>query len=130
MGKNANGDARNYASAWRLAYGAEGYSKTNQRTQAAASLSLPMYSQLKFYSNNYLTRNLGSTSDDSTNDGVYIHGILNPKADGDTSEGGFEVMVSAGTDFNLIFFLNAPTIYFYNSYPTALKCKFLKSCGR
>jgi len=116
--KNANGDARNYAN--NIAYGAEGYSKTNQRTQAAVSLSLPMYSQLKFYSNNYLTRNLGSTSDDSTNDGVYINAVLNPAADGDTSGGGFEVMTSAGTDFNLIFFLNAPTIYFYNSYPTAV----------
>jgi hypothetical protein len=95
-----------------------GATMTGQRTQVAASLSVPMYSYLKFVSNNITTRNLGSTAEDTTHDGLAINVLTHPSTDGDNTDGGVELWCSAGVDFNPIFFLNCPCIYNYKTLPT------------
>lgn len=95
-----------------------GGTMTGQRTQVAASLSVPMYNNHKFVSNNILYRNLGEAFENTRTDGFELDAVTHPSNSGDTTSGGFEVWCSAGADFNPVFFLNCPVIYWYSSLPT------------
>ncbi len=98
--------------------GLSGATMTGQRTQIAVSLSVPLYSRLKFVSNNINTRLVGETDEDTTHDGLTINSIVHPIDDGDNTSGAIELWCSAGADFNPVFFLNCPVIYDYFTIPT------------
>lgn len=97
-----------------------GIAITNQSTQAGLSVSMPNYTQYKFQSTTPTRGTLapaaGATNDDgSTWESFYI------QADGAAANlpTGFRIQryFSVGTDYNLHFFLNAPSLYLYTSVP-------------
>lgn len=97
-----------------LLYGA---TLTNQTTQTGVSALLPMYSPYKFMMNSVLYRTEGNAGDQSDEDSIHIMHIHS--SDNATEQNvPADLFVSAGTDFSLIFFLNTPCLYEYNSYPT------------
>jgi hypothetical protein len=93
--------------------GACGQTVTNSQTQNCLHLSVPMYSPYKFQNTSSSQRTLGSTDDGTTNDVVQF-GSANRSV---LVHGGFEIFASAGADYNLIFFLNVPALFIYDSVP-------------
>jgi hypothetical protein len=97
--------------------GLPGVTATNQRTQTVVHASTPMYSNYKFQNTGYLYRTLGKADDATDYDAITIGAVIHPENDGDIGDTGFDLYVSAGTDYNLIFFLNVPALYYYASIP-------------
>lgn len=94
-------------------FGASGLAYNNQNTQTGISVEMPMMTNRKFYYCNAQTALVGNTYDGSNSDSYQISMLTHPTASTSTF-GAVQRFVSAGTDFNLHFFLNAPTLY-YNS---------------
>ena len=97
--------------------GLSGLAATNQQTQTTVHASVPMYARYKFQTNSSLYRTLGTTDDDSNEDSVTIIVVHHPSSEGDNTNSGVDLYCSAGTDFNLIFFLNVPCLFRYASIP-------------
>lgn len=98
--------------------GGAGMALTNQYTQAGVSVNLPFYTASKFFVNNLDTYyGLTATGDDSNEDWFVAttkRGIVNNVVDQDLT---VDFLCGTGPDFNLIFFLNCPTVYFLPSPP-------------
>jgi hypothetical protein len=103
--------------------GMAGLTVINQKSLAGDMVSLPMYSKFKFMSNDPLKRTDGTPLDESDTDTMQIECLHTVAEDrgyiGVTSIIDIDSYVSAGTDFSLVFFLNVPTVYKYDSYPQA-----------
>lgn len=97
--------------------GQMGISLTNQETQAAVSISMPMYSQYKFHSNAAATRTEGDTADGTTDDCVVATAAFTPSEITDFTNGGFNYYSSIGADYTFVFFLNAPMLHLYDTTP-------------
>jgi hypothetical protein len=97
--------------------GQMGISLTNQDTQTAVAIVMPMYSHYKFHSNAAATRTLGDASDGTTDDCVVATATLTPSEISSFTDGGFSYYSSIGADFTLVFFLNAPMLHLYDSTP-------------
>ncbi len=97
--------------------GSAGMALTNQQTQAGLSVLLPMYNNFKFESaapTNYTYLN---DLDGTAYDAFQLELIWNYHT---CLNGGFlQSYAGIGTDFNLHFFLNVPTLYKYSAIPTA-----------
>lgn len=93
--------------------GQTGLTLTNQDTQAAICLSVPMYSRYKFHSNNSATRTIGDDVDDTRQDSVVATAVFTPANVDNFSDGAFSYFGSAGADFTFVFFLNAPVMHSY-----------------
>jgi hypothetical protein len=101
--------------------GLSGLSICSQVTRSGLMVSIPMYSRYKFLNNSSSTRTEGSSVDETNRDAFsiqtnYTHitgtdWIPNPRANY------LDLYVSAGTDFSLVFFLNVPSLYYYDSIP-------------
>jgi hypothetical protein len=89
--------------------GTSGLTFTNPSVQTGLSANVPMYSRFKIMSNGIESRTLGATEDGSNQDSFEL--ISSGKTEADFYYTGNDLYVSAGPDFSLIFFLNAPTIY-------------------
>jgi hypothetical protein len=89
--------------------GTSGLTFTNPSVQTGLSANVPMYSRYKIMSNGIESRTLGATEDGSNQDSFEL--ISSGKTEADFYYTGNDLYVSAGPDFSLIFFLNAPTIY-------------------
>ncbi len=101
--------------------GLAGQSITNQRTLAGVSFLAPFYSRYKFMSNGVAVRTEGGTADDSSKDSIVVEEIAMTNDDVSSLDTHFQdLYVGIGTDFNLVFFLNTPALYYYNSMPTAV----------
>ena len=98
--------------------GMAGMAITNQSTQTGINALVPMYSRYKFLSNNILTRTGGTTADDSDTDAITLNTEIITNTSNDLNKFVADVYVGAGTDFSLVFFLNVPALWRYNSYPT------------
>lgn len=98
-----------------LTSGMDGMSLTNQETQAGVSVLCPMYSRYKFLSAGADTRTLGDANDETNKDGIQCS-VAYTLASGGAGVTAF--YMGAGTDFNLNFFLNVPTLY-ESSVPTS-----------
>jgi hypothetical protein len=101
-----------------------GGSVTNPRTLSSNSASIPMYSQYKFFSPSPETTTLGDSVDGSLYDGfhyqlIYLNATSNVANAQFWSGSMANFYCAAGTDFDLVFFMAVPTLYYYNSYPTA-----------
>jgi hypothetical protein len=98
--------------------GMNGFAITNTGTQTSLNLSAPLYSRYKFISNSITTRTLGSSVDETTKDSIELQTIRLPTSEVTAdSKAIVHMFCSAGTDFNLIFFLNCPTLYYYDVVP-------------
>jgi hypothetical protein len=100
--------------------GMSGMALTNQRTLAGNMVSVPLYSTFKFLTNNVATRNVGTATDGSNLDSVQLVTIANSDATHSQKYVYTDLYVSAGTDFNLIFFLNVPAVFLYDYLPAAV----------
>jgi len=101
--------------------GMSGTSLLSQKNLAGATVSLPSYSRFKFLGNNVMSRTKGTSVDETDVDSFvtmatveYINGASNDL------QFNQDMYVSCGTDFSLVFFLNVPVIYVYNSIPVAV----------
>lgn len=98
--------------------GMSGIAVTTVSTQSSLNLSAPMYSRFKFLSNSVTTRTLGSSVDDTTRDGIHLSAERMPTSEPTANSKSINYLYcSAGTDYNLIFFLNCPTLYYYDAVP-------------
>lgn len=101
-----------------------GVNVTNQRTLSSNAASFPLYSNYKFLSPSPETMTLGDSVDASEYDGV-IYSMSLAAATLNTSNSQFfsgnyvNYYVAAGTDFDFVFFMAVPTLYYYDAYPTA-----------
>ena len=100
--------------------GMAGMSLASQKTLAGVAVSVPMYNKVKFMSNDPLNRTDGESIDNSNVDTFVINSISYSNTDLNASNIYQDLYISAGTDFSLIFFLNIPTLYLYDSLPTAV----------
>jgi len=108
---------RDYINTDNFAMGMSGSSLISQRTLAGTVVSAPMYSRYKFLMNDPLSRTDGTAVDFSNRDTLYITTTTLGSATNNQSELLIDTYVSAGTDFSLVFFLNAPCLYLYSSLP-------------
>jgi hypothetical protein len=89
-----------------------GLAYTNTTTNAMVTASCPMYSAYKFQTTDKQNLTAPSSQDDSQQNAfvvqarTYCGGVY-----------GFELYAAAGTDFNLHFFLNVPTLWVYQADP-------------
>lgn len=98
-------------------FGYNGGSLTNQKTQAGLQVATPLYSRYKFQSTNPLTARLGSSDDESNADNVGLilpFKVLNGLNPTDLT---IDLYVAAGIDYQLLFFVNVPTIWVYSTIP-------------
>jgi hypothetical protein len=100
--------------------GIAGMALTNQLTNSGLSVLCPMYSALRFESTNPRKINDVSSIDGADHDGLILE--VATIGNSATASTDFRIWkyVSIGTDFNLHFFLNVPTLYFLSSDPVAV----------
>lgn len=95
--------------------GLKGMALTNQLTQSGLNVTCPMFVREKFLPTDPFKGNQAPSGDEvirlqvdlpfpstTTNGNVLVH-----------------TYVATGPDFSLHYFLNAPTLYYYNTYPAA-----------
>jgi hypothetical protein len=97
--------------------GTEALSVTNHQTLPGPTVEVPMYSRFKFQANIATSNAFGLSDDDTEFDTIEID-MTSVKNTTATRYQFLDLYTSAGTDFNLVFFLNVPTMYHYNSSPT------------
>lgn len=97
-----------------------GGSQTNPKVQPTLTVSAPMYSRFKFLPTSAASRNLGETEFDTDKDAIQFQTNYYTPGTGNAQDRVFiDLFCSIGTDFNLIFFLNVPTLYLYSTpFPT------------
>ncbi len=100
--------------------GTAGMSVTNQLTQAGASVQVPMYNKYTFESADYTRASGYGTYDDANKTQFSYNMMLIGSAAATqptTPNANIRVYKYAaiGSDFNLHFFLNTPSVYIYNS---------------
>jgi hypothetical protein len=99
--------------------GMAGMSLTNQTSLSGNMVSLPMYSRYKFQDNSIGFRTEGNPIDDTDTDCMEVILYQDIPTGHDFDRFYIDLYMSAGTDFNLVFFLNVPSLYEYNAYPVA-----------
>jgi hypothetical protein len=110
---------RRFADSTTQSTGNVGLSLTSQRTLAGEMVSIPMYSKFKFLKNDPLVRTDGDSYDHSDTDTFAIETVTRSDVEFNPKYLSLDLYVSAGTDFSLVFFLNVPTLYLYDSLPGA-----------
>nr|UNY42102.1 MAG: polyprotein 2 [Picornavirales sp.] len=114
----SSGVARQYMISCRS--GSSGQAITNQFTQAGLSVSLPFYNNYKFSSSAPSNSTFASAADGTGYDCAMLEVSLNGAATPSTTTNArLWQYASIGTDFNLLFFLNVPTLWIYSSTPIA-----------
>lgn len=107
-----------YARARLTSSGARGLALTNQLTQSGVNVVLPMFSNSKFLSTQANAGNApGNYGTDV--DMLTIETDFPYPTSANTSIC-VDTYVGAGPDFSLCFYLNVPSLYTYNSQPTAV----------
>jgi len=101
-----------------------GRAMTSNRTMTGVTALVPFYSKFKYRGYDPSTAVLGSASDFSFVDTVFIDTIHTPASsiapNGQYASGNaYNIYVSAGTDFTFNFFLFVPRIYKYKDNPVA-----------
>jgi len=111
---------RDFINTSTMGMGMAGLNLITQRTLGGIMVSAPMYSQYKFLSNDPANRTDGTSLDGSNKDTLFLNTMTLGSATNNQSELLLDTYVSAGTDFSLVFFLNAPNLYRYTSIPTVV----------
>lgn len=96
-----------------------GLALTNQQTNAGLAVSVPFYSPYKFTPCNPYRANRWSQSDGSIIPWNTCIDLSGQQVAGNNPVTSYKVdrYVAAGPDFNLLFFINAPTRFMYNNIP-------------
>lgn len=102
-----------------LTDGLEGQATVNQNSQAGIVALVPLYSRFKIVSTTPIYRTNGSSIDETDTDSVHFRAAVQSNATVNLDLTYQDIYVSAGTDYNLIFYLNVPTIYLYSTVPVA-----------
>lgn len=97
--------------------GCQGAAVTNQLTQSGINVTCPMYVKEKFLPTDPFKGNTSSTVD---KDYLRLQVDLPFPTTTMTDNVTVTTYVAAGADFSLHYFLNAPTLYVYNTYPAAV----------
>lgn len=94
-----------------------GINMTNQKTNAGCSVNIPMYSIYTMLDTNPGDRTLGLTNVATTTDSVQVSWVVFEDRPSGTEQTQFpvELMFQVGPDHSLVFFLNVPTLYVYDS---------------
>lgn len=94
-----------------------GASLTNQLTNGSLSFQAPMYSAFKINTTTPRNASASIAQDDTNYQMLRLnYSVENPQA----SLPKVHYYVAAGTDFNLYFFLNVPTVFLYTVIPAAI----------
>lgn len=96
-----------------------GMALTNQKTQSGLQVAYPMYNLYRFMSCNPDYASLGTGYDDSDRDSFLLDMFYFSSSTLSASSVYVDIYCAAGTDFNFIFYLNAPQLY-VASVPNAL----------
>jgi len=112
---------REFSNSDSYSMGMSGTSLTSQRNLAGTTISLPLYSRYKFVGNNISARTKGTSVDGTDTDSfITMATIEHVSTKSEDLQFNQDMYVSCGTDFSLIFFLNVPVLYIYDSIPTAV----------
>lgn len=98
--------------------GTGGQALTNQITQAGISVSMPNYSAYKFQSTAPGNATFASSADGTGYDACLVEVAANGLAGPAPGNGKLWMYASIGTDYQLLFFLNVPTMFAYSANPT------------
>lgn len=104
-------------------YTSSGVSLTNPRVSAGSAIAVPMMSRYLMHSTDPKYATSPSTVDDSTSDTVVVtlaDSGANIQLTGATQAPSIDAYCGAGTDFNMFFFLNTPTVYYNPAIPTPI----------
>jgi hypothetical protein len=106
---------------YELPTGGAGRVLTNQQTQAGLTFKVPMYSNRRFLSTNYLNIQANTKVDGSEMDTFTTVVWTKPNGhNGMEKSTNIQYYYMAGSDFNLLYFRNVPTFSVYNlPWPTA-----------
>lgn len=99
--------------------GRAGSALINGNTQSGMNVQLPNMSPFKFCSTHTYYANVGQTKDASLLDSLIVEADWGNTVSSAESQQLY-TYVSAGTDFNLYYFLNVPTFYVYSGIPVAV----------
>lgn len=114
----ATDDAVSYLFNDNIRAGQSGMALTNQNDMSSLNVSIPMYSKLKFLSNNVNTRTLGSAVDNTNTDSFTVRTVTNnDSAPTAIDRINADFYCAIGTDFSSVFFLNVPTLYQLDTIP-------------
>lgn len=81
---------------------------------------VPYYAPVKFQNTSPVFRTLGLVDDYSDLDNIRYGSYRYPGTTSTAGVGAYHLFAAAGTDYSLIFFLNVPTLYKYDSIPAPL----------
>jgi hypothetical protein len=97
-----------------------GQSLQNQKSQTGLSVYYPMYNRVRFFTTDPNSNILGTSQDESNKERCAFQANIKPSASSNTilNSSNVDMYCSIGTDFSLIFFLNVPSFYCYDT-PTA-----------
>ncbi len=100
--------------------GKNGSALVNQKTQAGLSVQVPFYSRYRFTSTNPISRYDGLAYDDSDTDNIILT-INQPAIVNATTKNfdrlSYEIYCGIGTDYQLLYFVNVPSIWYYVTPP-------------
>lgn len=103
----------------RYAWSATGTALTNQKTNTGLVVNVPFYSRAGFFTTD-LTSKYDNTSitDDSNNDWYYYQHMTFGTTPASARNTCIEMYYGTGPDFDLVFFLNCPIVYYITVSPT------------
>lgn len=100
--------------------GSGGMCMTNQLTQAGMTVCVPNMSRYRFQSTNPAYSTAPSAVDDAVYDMVQLEVQYNGSVTGGPLNSKIWCYAGIGTDFNLHFFLNVPSLWFYGANPVSV----------
>jgi len=100
--------------------GQTGRSLLNQNTQTGLAVQAPMYSRFRFLETEVSHIVTGSSAFDTVRDNIHVTAIFKPDAEALQNPKNYvlERYFAIGTDFTFFWFLNVPTMYLLESYPS------------
>lgn len=94
-----------------------GATVTNARAQPSLSFLAPWYSQFKFAATTALQRTLGRATFGTNTDSIRTDVIVKNSATNPANLNVIDMYVGAGTDYDPVFFLNVPVMYYTYGLP-------------
>lgn len=91
----------------------------NQRTQTGISFNVPQYSNQSFYDTSPAYRTLG-LSNVTSNDSLKVTFVAKESTHSEVDYEHWHTYFQVGPDYSPVFFLNVPTMYYYDSLPTGV----------
>jgi hypothetical protein len=97
---------------------ASGSTATNQRTQASLSLLAPFHSNFKWVPTQPANRTLGTSKYNTNTDAIGGYATYQASATDNGARAPLHMYCAIGTDFDPVFFLNVPTLFYRAGLPS------------